>query len=83
MIIVSIYTLYISGMKYIEMELLETDLSHAIQKSCDKFGGLAPERAARYLRHIVSGLTYMHDIMKMIHRDIKPRISLSLVGWRR
>jgi len=70
-------------MKYIEMELLETDLSHAIQKSCDKFGGLAPERAARYLRHIVSGLTYMHDIMKMIHRDIKPRISLSLVGWRR
>lgn len=56
-------------MKYIEMELLETDLSHAIQKS----GGLAPERTARYLRHIVSGLTYMHDIMKMIHRDIKPQ----------
>ncbi len=56
-------------MKFIEMEPLETDLLHAI----DAAGGLSPERTARYLRHIVSSLTYLHANRNMTHRDIKPQ----------
>ncbi|HEY1068675.1 MAG TPA: protein kinase [Pirellulales bacterium] len=42
-----------------------------LQELIEKFGPLAPARAANYISQVANGLSYAHDL-GLIHRDVRP-----------
>eukprot|EP00438_Fugacium_kawagutii_P027422 Skav217148 [mRNA] locus=scaffold2621:8681:11690:+ [translate_table: standard] len=63
---VNIQKLNKTSVRYVEMELLKTDLHHMIGGE-----GLPTEVAAKVTGGVVSGLRYLH-LKQLVHRDIKP-----------
>jgi eukaryotic-like serine/threonine-protein kinase len=56
------------GARYLVMELLD---GKSLGDVLDEQGQLAPTRALHILKHILSGLSHIHQV-DLVHRDIKP-----------